>query len=84
MATEKKMTESESKVEKETTPVTGIFAGLIQDDICMTEENLAPQLIEEKKTEDYTYLKLYREKFTISGKGVEYWGYYIAGKCTVK
>lgn len=80
MATEKKMTESESKVEKETTPVTGIFAGLIQDDIDMTEENFAPQPIEEKKAEDYTYLRLYREKFTISGKDVEYWGYYIAGK----
>ena len=80
MANEKKIAETESKLENVTTPVAEIFAGLMQDDISTAGENPAPQPIEEKKAEDYTYLRLYREKFTISGKDVEYWGYYIAGK----
>lgn len=80
MANEKKIAETESKLENVTTPVAEIFAGLMQDDISTAGENPAPQPAEEKKNEDYTYLRLYREKFTISAKSVEYWGYYIAGK----
>lgn len=80
MANEKKIAETENKVENVATPIAGIFAGLMQDDISTAGENPAPQTAEEKKDEEYTYLRLYREKFTISAKNVEYWGYYIAGK----
>ena len=54
MANEKKIAETESKLENVTTPVAEIFAGLMQDDISTAGENPAPQPAEEKKNEDYT------------------------------
>lgn len=83
MSAEKKVTENRTEIETLTTPIkstTGIFAGLIQDEIDGSGESLAMQTVEETKVEESTYLRLRREKFTLSSKNTDYWGYYIAGK----